>query len=118
MSYSDEKLYQMVGERIRNNRKRLNLSQAQLADKLNISRASVVNIEAGRQRPPLHLLWRIAEDLGTDLIKLVPSREEYVSSNEPIKLAPETIAQIENAANGDVLTRRSLTEFIKRVRST
>jgi hypothetical protein len=48
----------------------------------------MVNIEAGRQRAPLHLLWQIAELLGSDLTLLIPSRDEMVAtSNSKEKVA-------------------------------
>ena len=73
-----DELYQELGRKIRQARERHSqrLSQDVLAKRLGISRASVVNIEAGRQRAPLHVVWQIAELLGTDLTVLIPSREE------------------------------------------
>lgn len=113
MSVDAERLYRIVGERIRRSRGRIKgMSQAKLASKLGISRASIVNIEAGRQRAPLHLLWEIAEHLETELYLLVPRQREYQEDAEPVKLDPGTIAEIERAASGDPATRRDLTRFI------
>ncbi len=67
-----DELYRELGRKIRQARERQGerLSQDALAKQLGISRASIVNIEAGRQRTPLHLLWQIAELLGTELTLL------------------------------------------------
>ena len=73
-----DELYGEVGRRLRQARVTQGLSQEKLARQLGISRASVVNIEAGRQRAPLHLLWQFSEALGTDLSLLVPRREELL----------------------------------------
>ena len=76
-----DELYRELGRRIRQARERNGegLSQDALAKQLGISRASVVNIEAGRQRAPLHLLWQIAQLLGTDLTSLIPRNEELLA---------------------------------------
>lgn len=115
----DEILYQAIGEKIRHvrERSRPKLSQAQLATRLGVSRTSIVNIEAGRQRAPLHVLWQIAGVLGTELSLLIPQRDELLETQAPIKLDEQTISQIETAANGDSETRRQLTEFISKARA-
>lgn len=115
----EELLYQMIGEKIRTERRRVHpvLSQAGLAKKLSLSRASIVNIELGKQRAPVHVLWQIAEVLKTDLGLLLPKRDELNKWNEPIKLDKKTIAEIEKAAQGDAATRRDLTQFISKAKS-
>ncbi len=115
----DEFLYQAVGEKIRHvrERSRPKLSQAQLATRLGVSRASIVNIEAGRQHAPLHVLWQIAGILGTELALLIPQRDELLETQVPIKLDERTISQIETAANGDPETRRQLTGFISKTKA-
>ncbi len=42
----------------------------------------MVNIEAGRQHTPLHVLWQIAELLETKFTSLIPSPEELLRSTE------------------------------------
>lgn len=119
MALDEELLYRLVGERVRAARQRLepSFSQAQLAERLDMSRTSIVNIEAGRQRPPLHVLWRIADALETELALLVPDRAEYVARGKPVALDEQTVAEIEEAAEGDAATGQLLTEFVSRVRS-
>lgn len=88
------------------------MSQDLLAQHLGISRASMVNIEAGRQRAPLHLLWQIAEVLHSKLIELIPTPDEVaVRPNQPL-LDREVIEQIEEVADGDPATVKLLTGFI------
>jgi len=50
----------------------LGLSQEKLAEEIEMSRVSVVNIEKGRQSPPLHLLWVIAKNLNVEFESLLP----------------------------------------------
>ncbi|MCG8047496.1 MAG: helix-turn-helix domain-containing protein [Candidatus Thiodiazotropha endolucinida] len=110
-------LYRLVGERICEARKRVGVSQAKLAKQLDMSRTSIVNIEAGRQRAPLHVLWLIAERLKTELGLLIPKESEYRDEIAPVSLDSATIAQIEQVANGDPVTKRDLTAFISKAKS-
>lgn len=78
-------LYGNLGNQIKEGRERLNYKQAQFADLLKISRGSLVNIEKGRQRPPIHTIYEIARILEIDIISILPSLqtvlgEENVSS--------------------------------------
>ena len=114
-----DELYRELGRKIRQARERhgQKLSQDALASRLGISRASVVNIEGGRQRAPLHLLWQIAELLGTDLTKLIPSREELLAPANQVQLDKEMMKQIEDAANGDPDTIKALTGFVGKLKA-
>ena len=102
----------MVGRCIRAARQRAGFSQVRLSKALRMSRASVVNIEAGRQHPPLHVLWRIAGILGIEPSDLIPGLDEYEAGQKPLELDKSTVKQIEAAANGDVSTKRKLMDFI------
>lgn len=110
-------LYRLIGERIKAARKCTVFSQARLAEKLGLSRASIVNIEAGRQRAPVHILWQIAESLNTEVALLIPRQSEFQEETTPITLDSGTIAKIEAAANGNPATKRSLAEFISMAKS-
>jgi len=94
------------------------MSQTALAEKLSLSRVSIVNIEKGRQRAPVHVLWQIAELLSTELANIIPRRTEFVDGAGVVHLDSDTVAQIEAAAKGDPATHRKLTEFIKMAKST
>lgn len=111
-------LYRTLGRKIRAARERAELSQQRLADRLAVSRASIVNVEAGRQRPPLHLLWKIAEALGTDLVLLIPRRDELTVTEIPVRLDRATIKQIEDFANGDPEAMKELTGLVSKLKTT
>lgn len=59
-----EAVYQSLGARVRMIRETLGLSQADLAKKVGLTRVSVVNIEAGRQRLLAHTIETFAVGLG------------------------------------------------------
>ena len=113
-------LYGAVGRKIRTARLRSepNLSQAKLAKRLGISRVSVVNIEAGRQHAPLSLLWQIAEILETELVLLIPRRNELHAPAAPVHLDQKTIDQIKQAAVGNRETQQKLTGAISKLKTT
>lgn len=110
--------YRVIGDHIREARGRKRMSQTALAEKLSLSRVSIVNIEKGRQRAPVHVLWQIAELLSTELANIIPRRTEFVDGAGVVHLDSDTVAQIEAAAKGDPATHRKLTEFIKMAKST
>jgi len=67
-------VYEEIGKRIsdlRRHRPR-KLSQQELADSIGISRASVVNVERGRHRVQIHVLFEIARVLGVEPRDLLP----------------------------------------------
>ena len=115
-----EGLYPAVGRKIRDVRERATprLSQDKLAKRLGISRASIVNIEAGRQHAPLNLLWKIAELLGTELTTLIPQRAELLAIDTVVKLNDKMRKQIEVEANGNAPLKKSLTNIVGKLLTT
>ena len=61
-----------VGLRLQRTRKERGITQAQLAKRLGLPRPSYANIESGRQRVPLDVVWRAAVVLGVSIAALVP----------------------------------------------
>lgn len=59
-----EQIYKKLGKLIAERRTELLMSHAELAKKIRLSRSSVVNIEAGRQRISLHHLFAAEKALG------------------------------------------------------
>ena len=60
-----EPIYILVGARIRMVMEAIDITQGELAKRLKLTRTSVTNILAGRQRLQLHTLTAIAKALGT-----------------------------------------------------
>lgn len=59
-----EVIYRKLGRHIADRRTELNMSQDALAKKVRISRPALANMEAGRQRIPLHRMINIEKVLG------------------------------------------------------
>jgi transcriptional regulator with XRE-family HTH domain len=117
MTHLDE-LYGEVGRKLRQAIETQGLSQERLAQQLRVSRASIVNIEAGRQRAPLHLLWQFAEALGSDLSLLIPWRDELSPKAKETALDPTMVKQIREAADGNPETIKVLTRSISTLKAT
>jgi transcriptional regulator with XRE-family HTH domain len=67
-----EPIYKTIGGIIRQRRRRLELPQAKLARLLGISRATLANIETGRQRVLVHHLYAFAQALDMKPSELLP----------------------------------------------
>lgn len=61
-----------VGDMILAARKAKNLTQAELATAVGLSRAQIANLEAGRSDLPMKTLSRFADALGVTMRELVP----------------------------------------------
>lgn len=66
------RFYTRLGSNVRSVRVSVGLSQADLADRIGFTRASVSNLEAGRQKIALHLFVQIAHALGVEPAMLLP----------------------------------------------
>jgi len=72
-------LYEIVGRRVREARKTSNLTQEELASRVNMTRTSVTNIEKGRQKLLLHTLFDLAAAMKVPVVQLIPE----LSENQP-----------------------------------
>lgn len=70
---NDTMLYREIGLRIKNEREALGFTQIDLAAEIGLTRTSVVNIESGRQRLPIHVLYSIASAMGISVHILLPN---------------------------------------------
>lgn len=106
------RLYASLGLRIRDIRDRQELSQSALAEKVGISRASMVNIEKGRQNSPLHVLYDLADALGMDIRDLLPPITEVARREEP-EVPASRRAAVEEVTQGNPEARDRILAFIK-----
>lgn len=95
-----ELIYPLVGTLIRNRRKKLRFTQETLAARVGMSRASIANIEVGRQKILVHHLYVLAEILElapTDLmpaVKQLPKTNNWETLPLPDGLKPQQKEQI------------------------
>lgn len=72
MNFDRERFDKEVGLHLQAMRKRREMTQEELAAQIGIQRGSYANIEAGRQRIPIDIVWRAAVVLGVSISSLVP----------------------------------------------
>jgi transcriptional regulator with XRE-family HTH domain len=111
-------IYKGFGNAVSTRRKALGLTQAQLASKVKMSRASVANIESGRQNVLLHHVYALAAALEfTKVGELLPppplqksTGEELrmTVSNEALSLSENAEAQVTDLITSALAPRRGL----------
>lgn len=77
--------YESVGKKIKRARTLYGINQAALGGKVGISRVSIVNIEGGKQMPPVHVIWRMAETFNISIENLFPTLGTTFSTIDPEK---------------------------------
>lgn len=76
---SQDELYRALGQRVRDLRLAERLSQQELADRVNLTRVSIANIEKGRQRPPVHFFYEVANSLNANVVQIFVGTEDCSS---------------------------------------
>ena len=103
-------VYGAFGDAVSTRRKALGLTQNQLAGKVGISRASIANIESGRQNILLHHVYALAAALEfakvADLLPALPQRQpggelKMTLSNQT--LSKQTLSQSAEAQVADLI---------------
>lgn len=73
-------LYDSLGEVIAFRRKKMNMSQEQLAEESGVDRAFLSNVEKGKRNPSFGVVASIAEGLKLRLSRLVVLTEEFTKN--------------------------------------
>ena len=100
-------IYTEIGSRIRSRRKQLRLTQEALANRLELSRASLANIETGRQSVLVHRLYPIARALKLNVADLLPPLPNPLDDGDTAELplsqdlSPQQRMQITRLINDD-----------------
>ncbi len=82
MPVDEDLLYRAIGARLRDRRVALGMTQAELAQASGILRTSITNIEAGRQRAPLHVLYSICSALNVETAAILPANADVLQLTE------------------------------------
>jgi transcriptional regulator with XRE-family HTH domain len=100
------RFYEDVGRRLRRVRTEAGLTQQDLADAVGLSRASIANMEAGRQPFPAHMLFALARALDVTVENLLPDTSVLDDSDAVPEDAIEGLDEPEKNWVRKVLTPR------------
>lgn len=99
----------MVGERIRQLRKRRGWRQEDLAKRMNISRVEVSNYECGKRKPPIDRIQQMASIYGISVAGIldeeIPPRSIDTLIDELKAEQPIAIPVLEYESNGEEIVR-------------
>ena len=74
-------IYRDIGSKVRQARSQRGATQGELASRVNLTRTSISNIEAGRQRVTIYALLRMAEALDVAPATLLPDLRSLPSAD-------------------------------------
>lgn len=95
---ADLELYRIVGAALAAKRKALRLKQSEVADQIGLTRASLANIERGRQKIMLHQIYRLASALKVgSIIDLVPSNFSFEQASGPLMIEGSDVSDAQRA---------------------
>jgi transcriptional regulator with XRE-family HTH domain len=118
MTNSEQKhLYDYIGNQIKTLRKRAGFSQEVLADKLELSRVSIVNIEKGRQHTTIHLIIELSKIFNVNINYFVPDVKSDLNSAEEIKSKVREEAKNFKSSSGQTIDTKRLINFLDGISS-
>jgi transcriptional regulator with XRE-family HTH domain len=85
MANKIEPFYEALGSKIQKTREQRKMTQAQLGLSLNrpSTRASIANIESGKQRVLVHTLVQFARAMDVDIQELIPAADQPAQAANP-----------------------------------
>lgn len=92
MPIDETNLYRQIGARIKQRRTEIDMTQDELAEAIGLLRTSVANIESGRQRAPVHVLYNVSAALRTQIEAILPSAKE-ISEQQMVRIQIEGVVK-------------------------
>jgi transcriptional regulator with XRE-family HTH domain len=106
---SDSTIYRILGQRAAERRAELGLTQSEVASRIGLTRASLANIEGGRQKLMLHHVYRLVEALELEsILGLLPARLMPVDVSESLQFGGSVLSDAEKAQVKQMLDRALL----------
>jgi transcriptional regulator with XRE-family HTH domain len=103
--------YLLLGERLRTTRNKKGMDQELLASRLDLTRASIINMEKGRQRPSVYQLWTLAQIFEVPITDFIPTIDLPQQRDEWAGKLENAMTDISNEE------KKKLLEFITATRN-
>ena len=115
MVMSDMELYRRLGRAVAERRRELGLTQSDIAEKLGLSRASLANLENGRQRIMVHQLFALVNALKLkSILDLVPKTWVPPEPLPEIKVSGSTLSPQQQSAVESVVASALVGDRLRR----
>lgn len=103
---TDMEIYRLLGSRAAKQRKQLKLTQAEVAKLIGLTRASLANLETGRQKVLLHHVYKLVAALQLNsILDLLP--KTFENSPEPVNFAGGSAVTERQKAQLEYFVRRA-----------
>lgn len=97
-------IYRLLGQNVARLRNAKRRTQAELAAEIGLTRASLANIETGRQKVLMHHIFRLANALEcASILDLVPASFEFSRDDQPISTHGSPLSKEQQALVGRFL---------------
>ncbi|HEY5411654.1 MAG TPA: helix-turn-helix transcriptional regulator [Caulobacteraceae bacterium] len=91
-------LYRALGQNVARLRKVRELTQAEVAAEIGLTRASLANIETGRQKVLLHHVFMLANALDcASVLDLIPTSFAFAGEEQPVTVNGSTLSEQQHA---------------------
>lgn len=94
MNVNEDLLYEQIGDRLRTRRREFDLTQSEVAETAGLLRTTIANIEAGRQRVSLHVLYKLCTILNLEVTEILPATTEIVAPLTPAVSIEEQLQNV------------------------
>ncbi|BBI34954.1 helix-turn-helix domain-containing protein [Cohnella abietis] len=78
----EDLIYAEIGRRIREERDKKGWTQQELSDKTEFTRSSIANIESGRQKIQVHVLFVFATIFNINPVELLPQADALIKNEK------------------------------------
>lgn len=95
----DMEIYRQLGQNVARARGKLGKTQAEIAAQIGLTRASLANIETGRQKVLMHHVFRLANALECrSVLDLIPETFVFADDEPPITTHGSQLSDQQHAA--------------------